>query len=775
MMTSRLRALDDDLPPNPHPGEPEGSPRRRFLGLEIFLIATSCWVAAAAFRPVFVTVRTFTAPTLIAVTLATAIGVGAARRDVPARWSLVGSAVVAAVFVAYTILVGALAGGVVPGPETVSGLRDGIGRGFSTMLGDSLPLSNHTLALVFVTLASWFAAALATELTQRSAIPSLPLVAPLALFALAMPIVAPTHPPSAWHIGGFIALLLVIVLVRAVPDPRTTGTVIGPRVDGLAEFHSRSLLSSRLALGVPLIVLCAAVAPILGDVVTNRRPFDPRNLRDQQVEAVRVDDPLGEYKRIVGQTPAVPAFRVTLTGTTPLEIARVAVVRLDVYDGVHFTTSDRYAVAGPVLIHPEDRPSSGRDVILKFSDLGLDDPWLPTGGTPTRIDLRGVGFDPRSGDLLAPGSVKGLGYEIRARVTIATSAELAAIAVDSRADADPYRALPGGLPPNIGRIAGEVTAGAASPGEALDKLMTFFRTGFAVEASSPAGHSAGRLDQFLRIDRSGNAEQFATAFTAMARSLGYPSRVVVGYKLVADDKGTVRPLEFVTSASYHVWSEVKFDGLGWITYDPTPSSGVSPSARVADPVAVPEVVTPTTAGEQRTPSAVGPSEADPASSAGSAWWRPYAWGLGVVGSVAALVGAVVGSILILKARRRRRRRGSGPAADRIVGAWDEVIDRLVELHFPVTPSMTPREVARATQAIYGTAAALPLSFLVPDVGRAVFSRHEPDEAVVDRSWVRALEFEQNLAITLNRRQRWRARVSVRALRGPHSGEATRAT
>ena len=773
MMTTRLRALDDDLPPSPHPGEPEGAPLRRFLGLQIVLTAMSCWVAAAAFRPVFATVRTFTAPTLIAVALATAIGVGAGRRGVPARWSLVGSAVVAAVFVAYTILVGALAGGVVPGPETISGLRDGIGHGFSTMLGDSLPLSNHTLALVFVTLASWFAAALATELTLRSANPSLPLAAPLSLFALAMPIVATTDPPSAWHIGGFTALLLVIVLVRAVPDPRATGTVIGPRVDGLAEFHSRSLLSSRLALGVPLIVLCAAVAPILGDVVTNRRPFDPRDLRHERVEAVRVDDPLGEYKRIVGQTPARPAFRITVIGATPIEVARVAIVRLDVYDGVRFTTSDRYAVAGPVLTPPDDRPSSGRDVTFRFSNLDLDDPWLPSGGTPTRIDLRGVGFDPRSGDLLAPGSVKGLGYELRARVPIATSTELGASAVDARADADAYRALPGGLPPNIGRIAGEVTAGAASPGEALDKLMTFLRTGFAVEASSPAGHTAGRLDQFLRVDRSGNAEQFATAFTVMARSLGYPSRVVVGYKLVADDKGTVRPLEFVTSASYHVWSEVKFDGLGWISYDPTPSSGVSPATRTADTAATPEVLTPTTGTEQRTPSAVGPSEADPATSSGSAWWRPFAWGLGIVSGIAALVGAVVGSILMLKARRRRRRR-TGPAADRVVGAWDEVIDRLVELHFPVTPSMTPREVARATQAIYGTAAALPLSFLVPDVGRAVFSRHEPDEGVVDRSWVRALEFEQNLAITLNRRQRWRARLSVRALRGSHDDEATRA-
>lgn len=52
---------------------------------------------------------------------------------------------------------------------------------------------------------------------------------------------------------------------------------------------------------------------------------------------------------------------------------------------------------------------------------------------------------------------------------------------------------------------------------------------------------------------------------------------------------------------------------------------------------------------------------------------------------------------------------------------------------------------------------------MPDVGRAVFGRATPDDELADRSWARALEFEQNLAITLNLSQRWRARLLLRPL------------
>ena len=87
--------------------------------------------------------------------------------------------------------------------------------------------------------------------------------------------------------------------------------------------------------------------------------------------------------------------------------------------------------------------------------------------------------------------------------------------------------------------------------------------------------------------------------------------------------------------------------------------------------------------------------------------------------------------------------------------------------------MTPRDIAATTRAIYGTAATLPLAFLVPDVGRAVFGADEPAADIADRAWARAREFEQNLMITLTRRQRWQARLSLRPLHAPTHPRADR--
>ena len=49
--------------------------------------------------------------------------------------------------------------------------------------------------------------------------------------------------------------------------------------------------------------------------------------------------------------------------------------------------------------------------------------------------------------------------------------------------------------------------------------------------------------------------------------------------------------------------------------------------------------------------------------------------------LAAIVAALV--IVILKRRRRRARRQAEAPADQVVGVWDEILDRLAEMRFPL--------------------------------------------------------------------------------------------
>lgn len=66
-----------------------------------------------------------------------------------------------------------------------------------------------------------------------------------------------------------------------------------------------------------------------------------------------------------------------------------------------------------------------------------------------------------------------------------------------------------------------------------------------------------------------NAAYFAAAATCAFRAYGYPARYVEGY-LVNPLGGTANNVT-VTGKSSHAWTEVYFDGMGWLPIDVTPT------------------------------------------------------------------------------------------------------------------------------------------------------------------------------------------------------------
>ena len=72
--------------------------------------------------------------------------------------------------------------------------------------------------------------------------------------------------------------------------------------------------------------------------------------------------------------------------------------------------------------------------------------------------------------------------------------------------------------------------------------------------------------------RNANAAYFATAATCMFRALGFPARYVEGYAVHAEDNGGSATLSVsVTGDSTHAWTEVYFDGIGWLPIEVTPT------------------------------------------------------------------------------------------------------------------------------------------------------------------------------------------------------------
>ena len=259
------------------------------------------------------------------------------------------------------------------------------------------------------------------------------------------------------------------------------------------------------------------------------------------------------------------------------------------------------------------------------------------------------------------------------------------------------------LPEIIGRLATEVTADSATDYEKLIALQNWFRSEFEYSVDTPVeedfdGTGAEAVAAFLEV-RSGYCVHFAGAFSLMAKTLGMPVRVVVGYlpgELTEETRGEEK-VYAVMSDQLHAWPEVHFDGIGWVPFEPTATLGTPTAfARGAttggtgsDPGQTP---TPTTA-----PS-VAPSDAptiapeNPDEALGGEVVRqrldPTPVLLTVAGAAVALLLPFLARIVRRAARARRASRGDAASA------WLELRDTMVDLGLNPSDAQSPRVRAR---------------------------------------------------------------------------------
>lgn len=134
------------------------------------------------------------------------------------------------------------------------------------------------------------------------------------------------------------------------------------------------------------------------------------------------------------------------------------------------------------------------------------------------------------------------------------------------------------LPPlarSIERLARDATAGSRDPFEAANRLTLFLSTTYSYSLSKKETVQSP-LEDFLFVRRSGNCEYFSAALAVMLRTLGIPARVVGGFQ-----RGEWNPYGryyMVRLSDAHAWVEAYFDGLGWVTLDPSPRAQVDPGS-----------------------------------------------------------------------------------------------------------------------------------------------------------------------------------------------------
>jgi len=131
-----------------------------------------------------------------------------------------------------------------------------------------------------------------------------------------------------------------------------------------------------------------------------------------------------------------------------------------------------------------------------------------------------------------------------------------------------YLEVPGEIEDDLTGLAQEIAGTASTPYGQLKALEGYLETHYDYNLSTPdAPAGIDPLEWFLYESGEGVCTDFNTALTLMARCLGIPARLVGGYYI--DPEAS---LQEVYPIQAHAFTEVPFEGLGWVIFDATPSA-----------------------------------------------------------------------------------------------------------------------------------------------------------------------------------------------------------
>ena len=170
-------------------------------------------------------------------------------------------------------------------------------------------------------------------------------------------------------------------------------------------------------------------------------------------------------------------------------------------------------------------------------------------------------------------------YKVYSDTTVPEPSALRTDALNYYVFAARYLSLPDNLDPRIRATTRDAIAraGALNGYDAARAVESYLRDNYGYTLDLKAG-GPDPLADFLFNVKEGHCEYFSTAMAVMLRTQGVATRVVNGFLPgqfnAAADAFTVR------QSDAHSWVEVYFpETNSWVTFDPTPSAGLSPRVR----------------------------------------------------------------------------------------------------------------------------------------------------------------------------------------------------
>lgn len=283
--------------------------------------------------------------------------------------------------------------------------------------------------------------------------------------------------------------------------------------------------------------------------------------------------------------------RAILTYTTDAEqLGPLRMYTMVEFDGREWRRSggaDLEQAAG--VLWPTEPSTTGETSVLRVRIGELDGDRLPIPVEPRVVDVDGTWlYDPERDEVVGAGvaSTRGLSYTVEIAPRDLSKEALQAdepVALDPE---HPLRALPDSqFRDRIVELADEVAGDAATAYDQAIALQSYFRDArnFRYDTEIPAARTDDAVWDFLTT-RTGYCVQYATAMTVMARSLGIPARMAVGF-LPGRASPEVRGEFIVSGRQAHAWPELWFEDAGWVRFEPTPAVQTGSPPTYADPFA----------------------------------------------------------------------------------------------------------------------------------------------------------------------------------------------
>jgi transglutaminase-like putative cysteine protease len=538
-----------------------------------------------------------------------------------------------------------------------------------------------------------------------------------------------------------------------------------------------ALAATGRRLGVAAIAVAVALpalAPGLSEgLLTRGGTGDNRNAR------LTVINPVLTLRDSLSPRQNVEVLRFT---TRQQDVAPLRIVTADKFDGDTWAPSvrevSRKQQADDGLPAPPGLSAGVSaqtySMQVKIGD-SLNQDFLPLPYPTRKVDIDGRWlYDAASLNVIGDGeTVRGKDYTatyLAVRPTVDQLRNAGAPPLDVRTT---YTQLPRSLPRSVRAMARTITDDALTEYDKAMALQQWFRQDghFTYSTDAPADAGGDAVAEFL-VARKGFCIQFSSAMAVMARSLGIPARIGVGF---LPGRPSTNGWRSVLLTDAHAWPELYFDGVGWVRFEPTPASRSGAAPTWAQPATSSPTAGGTTGGTGASAGSANAAEQGASTAKTRALEREEAaqaalaaggdgaaatpttdrsvdvpWRLvAVAGLVLVLLLLVPVTAVVGRSLRRRRARD---ARARVEAAWSDLQERVGDLGVPVPSGVTPRQLAALLAGHLSPARAEPSD--VPDASTALPLRS--GSAVGEGDAARAFEALHRARSTVERSRYSRA-------------------